>query len=211
MYISGELIWGTLLQYADQFRLAGELEAALVIACSLRENRYMAKVTLPKVVSTCDLVYPRLSRFKDGVTDKTQISLDASKMLGRVHQMFSFLLFKDLDTSMSNISLGKGFHNRDMRHLDSRDLLPLMEYMEDKLVADILKVTGAMTWLSGLTDRRMEALCSISVFEAFWLIDYPRRVFEDGVIWCFKHGYKNPIGIMQPGLYFYSKLTTYIL
>ncbi|KAK7405502.1 hypothetical protein VNO78_06861 [Psophocarpus tetragonolobus] len=65
--LTPEIIWGILIKYADEFSLWPHLESALVIACSLRENRYMSKVYLPHVISYCDLMYPALVK-KDRVT-----------------------------------------------------------------------------------------------------------------------------------------------
>jgi hypothetical protein len=202
VFLTPQLVWGTLVQYCERFRLGKDLESALAIACTLRENRYMTKVYLPAVLSTCDLVFPAMNRVVRGVDEKSLINSEAAVMFGRVHQMLSFVLFKDLDTSVANTSFGELNHSRDLRSIISRDLLPLMDYMEDKAVAGILKVTKDMSWLNRLDDADIKRLRKISVFEAFWVVRYPKGVFRNGVVRCLKKGVKNPIGLMQRNVFF---------
>lgn len=199
--ITAETIWGALVQYADQFRLGGDLEAALAIACSLRQNKYFTTVTLPGVISTCDIIYPAMTRMKDGVTMKTLISGDAAAMLGRVHQMVSLVLFKDLDTSMTNTAILNQTIDSSLRQLFKKDDRGLVEYMGDKCCSEILKVTKSMNWMSGMDDASIAKMRSYSVFEGFWLVSNPKTVFKDGIMKCLKKGYYNQVGVMKPGLY----------
>nr|GLL30374.1 putative viral coat protein [Ipomoea trifida] len=200
--IRAEIVWGVLLQYAHQFSLREDLEAALIIACSLRENKYMSKATLPKVVSLCDLVYPAMTKHQYVFGENTLIDSGGAIMVGRFHQLLNFVMFKDLDASLMNTSVMCFDQNREMRSILSRDNVPLMEYMEDMSVASILKATKAMGWLGSLNDEDMDRLRMSSIFEGFWLVRDPKTVLKTGLIKCLKNGYKNPIGLMQPGLYF---------
>lgn len=101
---SPERIMGTLMVYSHQFWLWEELESATIIACFLRQNRYLDVVGLPAVVGQCDLIYTSLSGNVDGegVREKTILSKEAAVMLGRFHQMACLVLFKDMDTSFWN-------------------------------------------------------------------------------------------------------------
>ncbi|KAI6698982.1 hypothetical protein NL676_019101, partial [Syzygium grande] len=58
--VTPEIARSALIRYADQFNLENQLEQALAIACSLRENKYLVKVGLRAVSSNVDLVYPAL-------------------------------------------------------------------------------------------------------------------------------------------------------
>ncbi|VVB06284.1 unnamed protein product [Arabis nemorensis] len=103
--VSPELVMRTLIEYSDQFWLEEELESAMIIACSPRQNSYLEKVGLPTVLSNCDLIYPALSGNEvGGVRQKTILSKQTTIMLGRFNQMACLVLFKDFDTSFRNDS-----------------------------------------------------------------------------------------------------------
>lgn len=200
--VSPEHIMGTLIEYSNQFWLWEELESAMIIACSLRQNRYLDVVGLPAVVSQCDLIYPSLSWRVDeaGVREKTLLSKEAAVMLGRFHQMACLVLFKDIDTSYRNDE----DRNRTMKSLLRMDGCRLIEYMEDQMSSGMLQMSNGMDWLQYLDDDSMERLRKYSVFEGFWLVkSNPGKVLKDGIIRCLKRGVndQNSIRIRMPGFY----------
>ncbi|WZY87592.1 hypothetical protein YC2023_044327 [Brassica napus] len=190
---------GTLMVYSHQFWLWEELESAMIIACSLRQNRYLDVVGLPAVVSQCDLIYPSLSGNVDGegVREKTIFSKEAAVMLGRFHQMACLVLFKDMDTSFWN----DADRNRTMKSLLSTDDVKLIAYMEEQMSSGILQMSNGMDWLKYIDDETMERLRKYSVFEGLWLVKSdPDKVLKDGVIRCLKRGVNDQTSICIPGL-----------
>ncbi|CAN7056642.1 unnamed protein product [Brassica rapa subsp. trilocularis] len=163
------------------FWLWEELESAMIIACSLRQNRYLDVVGLPAVVSQCDLIYPSLSGNVDGegVREKTIFSKEAAVMLGRFHQMACLVLFKDMDTNG----------------------VKLIAYMEEQMSSGILQMSNGMDWLKYIDDETMERLRKYSVFEGLWLVKSdPDKVLKGGVIRCLKRGVNDQTSICIPGL-----------
>ena len=208
-YVSAELIIGTLIEYADQFCLGKDLETAMAIACSLRQNRYLEVVGLPAVLSTCDLIAPALGRMEAGVTEKTLLSHGAATMIGRFHQMACLVLVKDLMISVRNNTRNTYFLYDSLRDVLSRDKFTLLEYMEDKTFSGILKATIDMMWLPYLDDSAFERFEGISIFEGFWVVNNPLTALKDGAIKCLKKGVKNAISLHQPGLFMDSFDTLY--
>lgn len=47
VFVSPELVMGVLIEYTQQFSLGEDLESAMIIACSLRQNRYLEVFGLP--------------------------------------------------------------------------------------------------------------------------------------------------------------------
>ena len=208
-YVSAELIIGTLIEYADQFCLGKDLETAMAIACSLRQNRYLEVVGLPAVLSTCDLIAPALGRMEAGVTEKTLLSHGAATMIGRFHQMACLVLIKDVLTSVRNTTRNTFFLYDSLRDVLSRDKFTLLEYMEDKTFSGILKATIDMMWLPYLDDSAFERFEKISIFEGFWVVNNPLTALKDGAVKCLKKGSKNAISLHQPGLFMDSFDTLY--
>ncbi|CAN8255073.1 unnamed protein product [Cochlearia groenlandica] len=82
--VTPELVMHALVEYSNQFWLAEELESAMIIACSLRQNRYLEVVRLPDVHSCCDLINPALCGSEAGggrVTENIKLSKEAGVML----------------------------------------------------------------------------------------------------------------------------------
>lgn len=159
--VSPELVMRTLIEYSDQFWLEEELESAIVMACSLRQNRYLEKVGLSAVLSNCDLVYPALSGSQaggGGVRQKTILSKKTAVMLGRFHQMACLVLFKDFDTSFRNDSE----RYRTLRSLFSRHEFRLIECMENHMSSGILPLSNSLIWLF--------RNCETMEFFSFWLV-----------------------------------------
>lgn len=200
VYISAPLIWGTLMQYCEHFNLGRDLESALAIACCLRENKYLSVVSLPRVVSGVDLIYPALAKMPHGVNDKTFIDIDSAYVLGRVQQMLMLTLVKDIGTSARCSSIIQQNVKRNIQSLFSRDSSVFLEYMEEKTVTDLMKITRPMNWLRHLTDRDLDSLMLTSVFESFWLVSQPKQVIESGIISALKKGTKHPIGLTKVGV-----------
>ena len=199
--ITAELVMGSLIDYCEQFCLGDELEAAMVIACSLRQNRYLETVSLPAVMDKCDLIYPALGQLEAGVTQKTVLSLEAATMIGRFHQMATLVLFKDVSTSIKNTSISDFQLQRTMLSIFGKDKRPLMEYLEDKTSAGILQISSDMEWLSCMTEEGMTRMGQFSVFEGFWIVNNPLVALKDGIVRCLKKGVKHDLVMQQPGLF----------
>ncbi|CAA7031226.1 unnamed protein product [Microthlaspi erraticum] len=158
--VSHQQVMASLITYADQFWLEEELESAMIIACSLRQNRYLEVVGLPAVVSQCDLVYPALSgNDAGGVREKTFLAKEAAVMLGRFHQMACLVMFKDLDTSFRNVPE----RNRTMRSFLGMGSCRLTEYMEDQMSSGMLHMSKGLIWLKYIQDDEQGFKSQISV------------------------------------------------
>ncbi|KAG2325483.1 hypothetical protein Bca4012_040010 [Brassica carinata] len=177
-----ELVMDTMIEYSDQFGLGEELESAMIIACSLRQNRYLEKVGLPAVLSNCDLIYPALTEPETGggVREKPTLSKKAAVMLGRFHQMSCLVLFKDFDTS---------FRNDTDRDWTMSSLFSMHEgriLTEYEMSGGILPASSDLIWLRFLNNEEsMARLRKHSVFEGFWLVKERsrlRKLFLVGVI-----------------------------
>ncbi|KAL0866942.1 hypothetical protein Bca101_046060 [Brassica carinata] len=179
-----ELVMDTMIEYSDQFGLGEELESAMIIACSLRQNRYLEKVGLPAVLSNCDLIYPALTEPETGggVREKPTLSKKAAVMLGRFHQMSCLVLFKDFDTS---------FRNDTDRDWTMSSLFSMHEgriLTEYEMSGGILPASSDLIWLRFLNNEEsMARLRKHSVFEGFWLVKERSRL---------------SIRIRLPGFYF---------
>ena len=201
VYLTASVVMGFLIQYADDFNLGEDLEKAMVIACSLRENRYLKSVQLPKVMSVTDLIWPVIVKPTNGIGSKTLMNAESAKVIGRYHQMLCLILFKDLDTCIRNTSVSNRNHNVTTRDLCSRDNLVFVDYMQDKACADLMVLTQELIWLRNISDADIEHLRSFSAFEAFWVVQNPKSVLKNGLIHHFKSGWKNPISVYKPGVY----------
>lgn len=208
-YVSAELIMGTMIEYAEYFCLGNQIEAAMAIACSLRQNRYFKVVGLPSVLSGCDVIAPALGRLEAGVTEKTMLSIGAATMLGRFHQMSCLVLIKDVLTSVRNTSRNNYFLYDNIRDVLSRDRFTLLEYLEDKTFSGMLKISMDMQWLPYLDDEAMKSFDNISIFEGFWVVNNPLTALKDGAIRCLKKGVKKAISLHAPGLFMDSFDTLY--
>lgn len=179
MNISAPFIWGSLINYSKMFGLGQDLQTALLIACSLRENRYLKKVGLPSGV---DLIYP----FLDGIVPWVQ-------------QMMMMTLVKDVGTSIKCTTTIQNDVRRKTTGLLSRNSMIPLKYIDDMTNLDVMKVTRPMIWLKYLDDHGIDLIMNTSVFEGFWLVKNPKKVLESGIISALKRGMKHPIRIMEVG------------
>jgi hypothetical protein len=138
---------------------------------------------------------------RNGSDEKSLLTSAAAVTLGRVHQMLSLVLIKDVLVSSEANSLSTFNLERDLISNLGRDSAGLIQYMSGKSCSDILKLTSQMRWLSEFRQDDFERLRKISVLEGLWLINQPQRVLKAGVLKSLKAGYKNPIALADRALY----------
>ena len=201
--VTSELVFSTMLTYCNDFSLTTEMEEAFAIASALRENKYLERASLPRVISQVDLVAPGLSRMQASLLEKPVMNIPASKILGRVFQMSVLVLMKDVLVSAENTSVTKtpSAINRNVDNYLGRNANCLLNYMENNIGLDVLQRCRSLRWLFHMRPAAMSNIKKVSVLEGFWLVTEPSKVLKNGVIRCLKKGEKNPISITDPHAY----------
>lgn len=177
-----QLVWIGMVNYAKEMGVADQLEEALIVACSLHDNRYLSKASLPRVESTIDLIRPVFSMPNTDDNFKPVIDKDMSVIIGRTHQMSCLLLAKDLIVgAQASSTQGYNFTRVLRSHLSSQeqDLIRMSQGMcEVPLVAG----TSRMRWLGLLDDGDIGDLGSMSLLECMWLASPKCRSVSKGGI-----------------------------
>lgn len=175
------LIYASLMTYAMDTSCTSYLQQALVIACSLQQNRYFSKVKLPTVASTFDLMVPAFMQHSTQL-DKPILSLPMAKSIGRLHQMLTFTGIRD-NLTAAELSTKVGFNpEASMRSfLKSQRLVAerMSSYISE---LSLIEATSSMHIHDQLDAADFQDLLSISVFEGLWLCQEARRSVHNGVI-----------------------------
>ncbi|APR73429.1 capsid protein [Isaria javanica chrysovirus 1] len=179
--LTPNLIYASMMTYAMDTGCTGHLQQALVIACSLQQNRYFSKVKLPKVVSVYDLMVPAFSQ-PTSKLDKPILSLPMARSVGRLHQMLAFTAIRD-NLTAAELSTSAGFDPEvSMRaYLKSQGLIvSRMSSFISEL--SLLEATSSMKIHDQLDVADFRDLLSISVLEGLWLCQEAKKTVANGVI-----------------------------
>ncbi|AZT88572.1 capsid protein [Beauveria bassiana chrysovirus 1] len=179
--LNPNLIYASMMTYAMDTGCTGYLQQALVIACSLQQNRYFSKVKLPRVVSVYDLMVPAFSQPMTKL-DKPILSLPMAKSVGRLHQMLSFTAIRD-NLTAAELSTTAGFDPEvSMRaYLKSQSLVvSRMSSFISEL--SLMEATSSMKIHDQLDVADFRDILSISIFEGLWLCQEARKTVSNGVI-----------------------------
>jgi len=192
--LSAEMMLGSVLKYAADVGVTSDLQAALVCACSLKQNRYFSVVALPKVVSHSDLLIKQFVIHDVGASAKAFVTKDMATAIGRVHQMLAFATAKDVITA-AECTTKAGFPWEESVRLYLSQQETRIErkgsYFTD---LEVLDLAPQMKWLSRMSEDDIADIASISILEALWLCDRTNKVVNDGAIMHMKMGYVSAGG-----------------
>jgi len=179
--LNPNLIYSSIMRYAMDCSCTQYIQQALIIACSLQQNRYFSKVGLPAVASTFDLMVPAFVTTSTRL-DKPAITIEMAKSVGRVHQMLAFVSTRDL-ISAAELSTKPG-----------RDpILDIKTYLRSQasvlqrnasFLSDInlLEAASGMRTHNLLDQEDIQDIMSVSILEGLWLCDSPKKCVKGGVI-----------------------------
>ncbi|QGR26539.1 capsid protein [Chrysothrix chrysovirus 1] len=187
------IIHASILTYAMDTSITDQLQSALLIACSLHQNRYFSKMRLPRVVSTYDLMVPAYIAQSSQLNEPI-ISINLAKSLGRLHQMLAFVTARDImsagemttkqgyDPSVSIINCFKSSNQLIARMAENIGPLALLE------------TTKQLQIYQWITKDDIEDLATISIMEGLWLATTASKVVHNGVIAAIMDGSKDMTG-----------------
>lgn len=185
--LTANLVYTSILTYAIDVGVTDDLQSALVIACSLQQNRYFSKVGLPLVVAYNDLMIPIMTIGATAI-NKPMVSKPMSRSLGRIHQMLCFTTARDIITA-GMLTTKSGFDGAQ----SIRAYLSYQEGLVERMGSyftdiKLMELTPAMKFLSRLDETDFSDLASISILEGLWLCDRTKKVAHNGAIAALKEG-----------------------
>jgi len=179
--LTPNLIYASIMMYAMDVSCTSVLQEALIIACSLQQNRYFSRVKLPKVASQFDLMVPAFVA-NGSKLDKPILSLNMSKSLGRIHQMLMFSNIKDL-ISAAEFTTKRGFSAAGSIRAFMGSQASLMSQMASHISPlGLLEATKRMKVHECLDEADFSDLASIPIFEGLWLCQDAISTVKNGVI-----------------------------
>nr|WSP06970.1 CP [Gnomoniopsis castaneae chrysovirus 1] len=181
------MVMSSVCRYASDTDCESKLHAALLIATSLKQNRYFERASLPKVVSFVDLMMPAVTK-TDKSAFRPQVSHDLTVSLGRLHQMVSFGIVKDLATaaemsSSQRVSAAAHVLEYLSRYSESARTMGLQ-----MTGVPVLEGTEELDYMTGITEDQLSAILGTSILEALWLCGHSSAVCENGVMYMLKKG-----------------------
>lgn len=175
------MVYASIMAYAMDVSCTEHLQQALIIACSLQQNRYFSNVKLPNVVSVYDLMVPAFMHTNSRL-DKPIISLEMSKSIGRLHQMLLFMNVKDILTA-AELSTQSGFDPGDsMRSYLSSQVALLNQMASEVSALNLIEATLKMRIHECLREADFSDILSISAFEGLWLCQDSVKSVENGIL-----------------------------
>lgn len=192
--ITAELALAAVIEYAVACQLTDELQSAMVTACSLLENRYLTQVSLPKVVSKCDLILPAFSFYAEKDTSIHQLgamTAEMSIMVGRLHQMSCLTVAKDTLTAaqMSSRADIDWMSTANSMVMEREGLLSnLGNHITD---LPVLRMTPQLKWLTNLDQRDYHDILQVPVFESLWITGKAGLGVSGGALHLMKKGFAN--------------------
>lgn len=185
--LTAELVYAAVNRYALDTDCVSELQPALMIAMSLKQNRYFTHASLPKVVSFCDLMAPCIVHNGKAET-RANLTAPMSIAVGRLHQMVSFATVKDLATAAEMSASGS---------------VSAMSHIIDYLLGNeqVVRLNGArlssvpvvggteeLNYLDSIVDHDVEGILGTSILEVLWLCTDSDLVCTNGVFHVLKRG-----------------------
>nr|QKK35390.1 capsid protein [Erysiphe necator associated chrysovirus 3] len=187
VHLTPGLIYASLMTYALDVGCTEHLQQALIIACSLQQNRYFSRVKLPSVVSSFDLMVPGFLKINTRL-DKPIITREMGVSIGRLHQMLMFMNIKDILTS-AELSTASGFDpSVSMRTYLSSQATLIKQMAGDISSLNLLEATLKMKVHELLREDDFSDLLNISAFEGLWLCDENTRSVDNGVLAALSNG-----------------------
>lgn len=181
-------VWTGIVCYAREMEVSDQLEEAMIIACSLYENRYLREVGLPKVESTVDLIRPMFNLTRTDDSEKPIIDADAAIVVGRVHQMGCLLMAKDMIISAQHsTSATMPYTEIVTSYLQSQETV-VNRMVEWVSPVSLVSAAPSMKWLSKLNGDDIRDIDKFSIFEGLWLCGAATKSVERGGISCLVRG-----------------------
>lgn len=193
VHLTPGLIYASIMTYAMDVSCTEHLQEALIIACSLQQNRYLSRVRLPTVVSTYDLMIPGFMQTTTRM-DKPILTRQMAVSIGRLHQMLTFMNIKDILTA-AELSTSAGFNPVDsMRSYLSSQATLINQMAGDISSLKLLEATLHMKVHEELREEDFSDILNISAFEGLWLCDENVRSVENGVLAALTNGVSDMSG-----------------
>nr|WPA89354.1 coat protein [Aspergillus ochraceopetaliformis chrysovirus 1] len=189
--ITPESVYSSILRYAKDVGVMAELQSAMICACSLRENRYFNRMGLPKVMSLNDLLIPGLEVGLGNGSAKPFITKNQGRSIGRVHQLLSFMVCKDLiSAAIYSTSAGLNAYDTIKTYLSTQEhLVGEMGFRYSDL--GLLEATKPLRYLTRLDQDDCDDIASLSIFEALWLCGDAKVGVANGVLQAVRSGIKD--------------------
>lgn len=179
--LTPQLIYASIMTYAIDVSCTGELQEALLIACSLQENRYFSRVRLPIVISVDELMAPSFIS-ENSQLNRPFITTGMAKSLGRIHQMVQFCICKDIiGASVMQTKTGFDPSASIRAYLNSNAKL-VSKMAEGMAGFDIVASTASMKIYEELTVTDYTDMLNLSIFEGLWLVNSANRVVDNGIL-----------------------------
>lgn len=175
------MIYASIMAYAMDVSCTEHLQQALIIACSLQQNRYFSNVKLPKVVSVYDLMVPAFMHTNSQL-DKPILSMQMAKSIGRLHQMLLFMNVKDILTA-AELSTQSGFDPSDSMRSYLSSQVTLLNQMAGEISAlNLIEATLKLRIHECMRENDFSDILSISAFEGLWLCQNSVKSVENGIL-----------------------------
>ncbi|ARM36036.1 putative capsid protein [Bipolaris maydis chrysovirus 1] len=186
--LTPQMVMASITQYATESGIADELESALVCASSLYHNRYLARVGLPRVVSSIDLIMPMFRPANEVRCARPSVARELAVSIGKLHQMCMFLTIKDiLVAARGSTKAGFNYSSVVESYLTTQEeVVSVMNASVTPL--RLLEMTPQMKWMYKIDAEAMQDLDSLSIFEVFWLCDGGVASVRNGGVMAFKKG-----------------------
>lgn len=190
-FLTAELVWTGLVCYSSEMGISDQLESALITACSLYDNRYMSKASLPRVDSVIDLIRPAFVERNIDESSRPMLNVAMTRVVGRVHQMSVFLMIKDVIMS-SKMSTDPGLnYSRLVRQYLMGQESILTRMSEWVAPVAILSASKELRWAGDIGDADIDDIDSMSILEALWLCNHETKSIARGGIEMLFNGIKD--------------------
>jgi len=191
------LIYASLTTYAMDVSCTQYLQQALIIACSLQENRYFSNVRLPAVSSKFDLMVPAFV-VTGTKLDKPVLSREMAISVGRVHQMLLFAGVKDVLTA-AELSTAAGFDPVQSMRSFLGSQTTLLRHMGGSISAiNIVEASMKMRVHELLRAADFSDILNLSVLEGAWLCQEATSTVELGILNAITDGQADLSGAITP-------------
>nr|CAI9240339.1 capsid protein [Alphachrysovirus sp. 'dothistromae'] len=189
------LIYASIMAYAMDVSCTQHLQQALIIACSLQQNRYFSRVQLPAVVSVMDLMIPAFMTTSSRL-DKPILSIEMATSVGRLRQMLMFMNVKDVLTS-AELSTSRGFDPaQSMRSYMSSQAALITQMSSEISALCLVEAAIKMKVHEAMREDDFSDILNLSAFEGLWLCQEGTKSVKNGIISALVNGVSDLSGDM---------------
>lgn len=192
--ITADHMWSTMVTYCVSLGLGNIFEKAMVIACLLKENRYLECIGLPSVISKCDLIQPAIGKVTNSDREKPMISTGTSTTVGRYLQLQIFCGMKDFISSCVNSSSKKRQMHDAIVHELRQKTVTLREIMCRNDVTGVLSTLKDIDIMTYASESWIKSIRKVSILEGLWVQSSVKCTHRMGSIHTFVMGERDLMG-----------------